>query len=54
MMSYQRKVIDGKKDASVELPRNLVEKAGFSKGEALDIVIENGEIVLKRKAEQKD
>ncbi|SDJ10179.1 hypothetical protein [Salimicrobium halophilum] len=53
MMSYQRKV-DGKKDASVELPRNLVEKAGFSKGEALDIVIENGEIVLKRKAEQKD
>ncbi|WP_347861033.1 hypothetical protein U0355_10050 [Salimicrobium sp. PL1-032A] len=53
MMSNEPKVIHDKKDAGIELPKNLVEKAGFSKGEALDIVIENEEIVLKKKAGHK-
>lgn len=49
MSSYGRMRFNVAGDAGVELPKDLVEEAGFSKGDALDIGIENGKIVLKEK-----
>ncbi|SIS46040.1 AbrB/MazE/SpoVT family DNA-binding domain-containing protein [Salimicrobium flavidum] len=50
MSSYGKTLLDAEGNAGVELPKYLVEQEGFSEGDALDIGIENGKIVLKQKS----
>ncbi|EKE31562.1 hypothetical protein MJ3_07273 [Salimicrobium jeotgali] len=53
-MAIRRKAFPQQEgNAGVELPKNLVEKAGFSEEDVLDIGIENGKIVLKPKEKER-